>query len=77
MPKIREIRIKCGHCQHIFRSPFRVDSTDTLESGVIAGNIAQCPNCKEKVHCNSENMSIFYEDSAGGEMGPDFGDNKV
>lgn len=76
MAAIKESFIKCGHCGTRFNSPIFLGDTETFESAMTWGNKAQCPNCKEMIHCNKENMSYVLADESGGSVGDDFGGNK-
>ncbi len=76
MAKIKESYIQCGHCGTKFTSPIFIGDTDSFESATMAGNRAQCPNCRKMIHCNKENMSYLLDDERGGFVGTDFSDNQ-
>lgn len=78
MRTIKEIRIKCGHCQTIFPSPLFFADELSWTTAKTAGNRVQCPTagCRQIINCNQDNMSVWFTDGSG-EMGWDYPGNKL
>lgn len=77
MAKIKESFIKCGNCGTRFPSPIFFADTRAFETATMSGNKAQCPKCRQMIHCNKENMSYALADEVGGFVGDDFSSNKA
>ncbi|GJL58109.1 MAG: hypothetical protein NPIRA03_09660 [Nitrospirales bacterium] len=56
-----ETLIVCPNCKKIFKSPISFGDRKSFESAMLAGNTVNCPQCRQRVFCNKENM-IFKED---------------
>lgn len=74
---IKAVNILCGHCGLRFPSPIFLGDMFTFETATTSGNRAECPRCREMIHCNKENMSYVLADGSGGSVGSDFPGNKA
>lgn len=72
--RIKDVFIKCGHCGHRFESRNKIGDVRGFETAITMGNKVACPNCREMIDCNKENMSYVLEGSVGGMVGGAFGD---
>lgn len=70
MEKVKEIKIRCLHCNSIFNSPIFFDQFKSFDTCILVGNTAQCPFCNKMTECNKENINIKFKD--GGFVGFDF-----
>lgn len=77
MPKIKDVKVKCGHCGAMQKSSIFIGSTEALERIIMSGNKQQCIKCGKIFNCNRENFSYTLADGSGGNVGSDFIDNKA
>lgn len=61
MSQIKELQIKCLHCEKWLRSPIQFGSTEVFHSSTLIGNKVNCPHCKEMTGCNKENVRMIGE----------------
>ena len=69
--KIKEIRVRCLHCSHKFRSMIHFGDVESFRSSKMFGNLTSCPKCGKMTACNKENMSYIAEDGSEGFLGAD------
>ena len=69
MTKVREIHVRCSHCEQWFPSPIRFKEEEVFDTATLMGNVVQCPNCKAETSYNKENIRVRYQN--GGFVGTD------
>jgi hypothetical protein len=67
MAKTLEISIRCEHCKQWFPSPIFIGDSESFDTSVLFGNIAQCPHCLKPTGCDKENFRARFDD--GGFLG--------
>lgn len=58
MTDVKEIQIRCLHCDSWFRSPISIRNLETFDTLTLIGNQVQCPSCKKMTGCNKNNMRV-------------------
>jgi hypothetical protein len=67
MSKTIDISIRCLHCHKTFRSPIWFGDSNSFDTSILFGNLAQCPHCQNMTGCNKDNVCALFED--GGWLG--------
>lgn len=67
MSKVKEIQIRCDHCNEWMPSPIMFGDDESFNTSKLIGNVVQCPSCGETTSCNKENMRMRTEN--GGFVG--------
>ena len=69
MGKTEDISIRCLNCRKWFPSPIFFGDSETFDTSILFGNLAQCPHCGKMTGCDKNNLRVRFED--GGSLGVD------
>ena len=77
MQKIKNLKLKCGHCGAFQHSQVIIGTDVALEKMVVSNAVQQCHACGKDMQWDRARITYEFEDGSGGWMGADFPDNKA
>jgi endogenous inhibitor of DNA gyrase (YacG/DUF329 family) len=67
MPKVQNVKLKCGKCGCEFPWPISVPDSETLERVLIEGKMTNCPTCGTSVNGDKDHLRYEYVGTSGGQ----------